>query len=114
MPQEPLRNITLSNIHLQFGGGGAKELVNKNYREQGDNYPEPKFAGQTPAYCLYARHVDGLHVNDITASCIRTDYRPVVVLDDVKDAMIRGITAPVADGVDKIVTFNSSDIRIIE
>lgn len=114
MPQEPLRNITLSNIHLQFGGGGAKELVNKDYREQGDNYPEPKFAGQTPAYCLYARHVDGLHVNDITASCIRTDYRPVVVLDDVKDAMIRGITAPVADGVDKIVTFNSSDIRIIE
>ena len=60
MPGEPLRNISLSNIRLQYRGGGKAELAKKEYREQGRNYPEPKFAKETPAFGLYARHVDGI------------------------------------------------------
>ena len=39
MPGEPLRNISLSNIRLQYRGGGKAELAKKEYREQGTNYP---------------------------------------------------------------------------
>ncbi len=105
MPGEPVRNVWLSNIRLQFRGGGTKDLVNKDYREQSTHYPEPKFAGWTPAYGLYARHVDGLHVDNVTFSYTRPEYRPAVVLDDVANATLRNIEAPTADGVDKIVTF---------
>lgn len=106
MKDEPIRNVWLSNIRLQFKGGGAKELVNKDYREQGTNYPEPKFAGQTPAYGLYARHVEGLHVNDVTFRYERPDYRPAIVLDDVKGATLNNIDAPTEEGVEQVVVKN--------
>jgi len=112
MSDEPVRNVWLSNIRLQFKGGGAKELVDKDYREQGTNYPEPKFAGWTPAYGLYARHVEGLHVNDVTFSYERPDYRPAVVLDDVCGATIRALDAPTEAGVEKIVQFRSTNIVV--
>ena len=112
MPDEPVRNVWLNNIRLQFRGGGAKELVNKDYREQDTNYPEPKFAGQTPAYGLYARHVVGFYANNLTFSYDRPEYRPAVVLDDVRDSKIDDIDAPTEPGVEKIVMFNCENVDI--
>ena len=103
LPEEPIRNVWLSNIRLQFRGGCPREQVSTEYREQGTNYPEPKFAGWTPAYGLYARHVDGLYVNDVTFRYDRPDYRPAVVLDDVKNASLREIDAQTEEGIGKIV-----------
>ncbi|MDE7097238.1 MAG: exo-poly-alpha-D-galacturonosidase, partial [Muribaculaceae bacterium] len=112
MPDEPIRNVWLNNIRLQFRGGGKKDLVNKDYREQGTNYPEPKFAGETPAYGLYARHVIGLEANNLTFSYTYPDFRPAVVLDDVKDCRLSDINAPVEDEIDKVVLFNCENINI--
>ena len=103
MPGEPLRNISLSNIQLQFRGGCKAELAKKDYREQGKNYPEPKFAKETPAYGLFARHVEGLEVNNVTFRTIKPDYRPAVMLVDVKDADITDLKADLQKGVKKIV-----------
>ena len=103
LPGHPIRNVWLSNIRLCFKGGGARDLADKNYREQGTNYPEPKFAGWTPAYGLYARHVEGLHVSDVTFRYERPDYRPAVVLDDVKDVTINALDAPTEEGVEQVV-----------
>lgn len=114
LPQEPIRNVWLNNIRLNFKGGGAKKLVSKQYREQGTNYPEPKFAGQTPAYGLYARHVEGLRANDLTFSYERPEYRPAVVLDDVKDSSLRDINAPTEAGVEKIVMFSCDNVKTFD
>lgn len=114
MKGAPIRNVWLSNIRLYFKGGGTRDLVNKDYREQGTNYPEPKFAGWTPAYGLYARHVDGLYVNDVTFRYERPDYRPPVVLDDVRNASIRLLDASTEQGVDKVVSFRSENISLGE
>lgn len=103
MPGVPVKNVWLSNIRLYFKGGGTKDLADKNYREQGTNYPEPKFAGWTPAYGLYARHVDGLYVNDVTFRYERPDYRPAVLLDDVKNDVIRHLDAPTEEGVEQVI-----------
>jgi len=105
MKDEPVRNVWLSNIRLYFKGGGTRDLVNKDYREQGTNYPEPKFAGWTPAYGLYARHVEGLHVSDVTFRYERPEYRPAVVLDDVRDVTLKDIDAPTEAGVEQVVRF---------
>lgn len=114
LPDEPVRNVWLSNIRLHFKGGGARELVNKEYREQADNYPEPKFAGWTPAYGLYARHVAGLNAHNLTFTYSRPDYRPAIVLDDVRDSSISNIDATVQPGVEKIVTFRCDDVKIAD
>jgi hypothetical protein len=103
MKGEPIRNVWLSNIRLYFKGGGTKDLASKEYREQGTHYPEPKFAGWTPAYGLYARHVDGLHVSDVTFRYERPDYRPAIVLDDVQNATLHQIDAPTEPGVEQVL-----------
>jgi hypothetical protein len=110
LPEEPIRNVWLSNIRLQFKGGGARELADREYREQGTNYPEPRFAGPTPAYGLYARHVDGLHVNDVTFRYERPEYRPAVVLDDVQHATLRAVDAPTEPGIQQVVALRCGQI----
>ena len=105
MKDEPIRNVWLSNIRLTFRGGGTKNLVKRDYREQGTNYPEPRWAGPTPAYGLYARHVEGLHVNDVTFRYERPEYRPAIILDDVRDVTLNQIDAPTEPGVEQIIRF---------
>lgn len=103
MPDEPLRNITLSNIQLQFRGGGRAELAKREYREQGKNYPEPRFAKETPAYGLFARHVDGLEVNNVTFRTMKPEYRPAAMLVDVKNESITNLKADLQKGAKLIV-----------
>lgn len=83
MEGEPVRNVCLSDIRIQYRGGGKK--VDKPYREQGTNYPEPRWAGPTPAYGLYARHVDGLTLRNVQFELMRPDERPEVITDDVQN-----------------------------
>ena len=77
----PVRNVSLSNIRIQYRGGGKK--VTKPYREQGTNYPEPRWAGPTPAYGLFARHADGIRLHNVEFELMRPDERPDIILEDV-------------------------------
>jgi polygalacturonase len=95
IPGAPIRNISLSNIYIQYRGGGQAALSKKAYREQGTNYPEPRWAGPTPAYGLFARHVDGLRLRDLTFETQKPDYRDAVILDDVQGEDISGLKAPI-------------------
>ncbi len=84
MAGTPIKNVSLSNIRIQYRGGGQK--VDKPYREQGTNYPEPRWAGPTPAYGLFARHVDGLRLRNVKFELMRPDERPDILLEDVVNA----------------------------
>ncbi|MBQ2334139.1 MAG: right-handed parallel beta-helix repeat-containing protein [Prevotella sp.] len=84
MPDYPLHNISLSNIYIQYRGGGQPYPSDKTYREQGTNYPEPRWAGPTPAWGLYARHVDGLNLSHIRMETIIPDARPAILMEDVQ------------------------------
>ena len=79
----PIKNVSLSNIRIQYRGGGQK--VDKPYREQGTNYPEPRWAGPTPAYGLFARHVDGLRLRNVKFELMRPDERTDIILEDVSN-----------------------------
>jgi polygalacturonase len=103
MPGNPLKNIYLSNICIQYRGGGTKDLANRHYREQGINYPEPKFAGATPAYGLYARHVDSLNIDNVTFTTLKPDYRPAFMLDDVNNVKFTNIDATLQKGTKLIM-----------
>ena len=77
----PIKNVSLSDIRIQYRGGG--KVVDKPYREQSTHYPEPRWAGPTPAYGLYARHVDGLRLHNVRFELLRPDERPEMLFDDV-------------------------------
>lgn len=85
MEGTPVRNVSLSNIRIQYRGGGQK--VSTPYREQGTNYPEPRWAGPTPAYGLFARHVDGLRLHNVKFELMRPDERPEMIFDDVTNLL---------------------------
>lgn len=102
MPGHPLRNIALSNIRIKYRGGGTADLAKREYREQSTHYPEPRFSGPTPAYGLYARQVDGLDINHVTFSTEKPDYRPAVILEDVRNESIIDLKAPEVKGVKKM------------
>jgi len=103
MQGAPLRNISLSNIYIQYRGGGSAELSKRDYREQGKNYPEPRWAGPTPSYGMYARHVDGLVARNVTFETMRPDYRHAIILDDVRNHDISDVKATVEKGAKLIV-----------
>lgn len=97
------KNISLSKIRLQYRGGGSAELAKRQYREQGTNYPEPKFAKETPAFGLFARHVNNLEVDNVSFTTIKPDYRPAIMLEDVKNERFTQIKADVQKGSKLIV-----------
>ena len=60
-----------------------------NVPELANVYPEPSNWGILPAYGLYARHVDGLELENIKLGYIVEDERPAVVFDDVHDGLLK-------------------------
>lgn len=81
MEGTPIRNVSLSDIFIQYRGGGKQTTA--PYREQGTNYPEPRWAGPSPAYGLFARHVDGLRLRNVHFELQRPDERPDILMEDV-------------------------------
>ena len=94
MPGTPLENISLKNITVQYAGGGRAEHASREYREQGTNYPEPKFAGFTPSYGVFARHVRGLKLTNINFSVERPDERPMLRFEDTEGVEIKNVNGP--------------------
>ena len=93
MEGHPIENVRLSNILLRFRGGGKK--VDENYPELGEKYPEvAKFLGTCPAYGLFARHVRGLQLSDVTFILQQPDERPCIITNDVEDLRMRNVRTP--------------------
>ncbi len=71
----------------------TKEWVPDPYNvpELADEYPEPCNYGILPAYGLYARHVEGLRLKNVTLTAEAPDGRDAVVLDDVRDVRMTGM-----------------------
>ena len=89
-----VEGITLSNIHLTFSGGGTQEEAGRrDVPEMEDHYPEYHMFGTLPAYGMYARHVKGLTLHNVTFDLAAPDLRPAVVCDDVADLELSSFRA---------------------
>ncbi|MEY3895195.1 MAG: hypothetical protein RLZZ214_714, partial [Verrucomicrobiota bacterium] len=92
LPGHPVRDVTLRNIAITYGGIGDKaqpdHLLLKDLEivpECAQNYPESKMFGVLPAWGLYCRHAEGLTFENVTLKVTGTDYRAAVVFDDVRN-----------------------------
>ena len=83
VPGYPMENIQLSNIFIEFNGGGTKEQAERVFPELDKGYPEPKHLGPTPSYGLFTRHIKDLKLSNITFKLKNRDDRPAVVCSDV-------------------------------
>jgi len=74
-----------------------------NVPELPEVYPEPSNWGILPAYGLYARHVENLHLRNIAMHYIVEDTRYPIVLDDVVHGELTGIDVSSAEHVEAVV-----------
>jgi polygalacturonase len=112
MKDYPLCNIRLSNIQINYRGGGTKEESLKEFPELGTIYPEPRKLGRCTAYSLYARHVEGLHLDHITFKAMTPDYRPSIIMDDVDGVDIDHVSVPVGKDLQANRFVNVRNIEI--
>lgn len=75
-----------------------------NIPELPEVYPEPSNWGILPAYGLYARHVENLHINHLKLEYLTEDSRYPIVLDDIERGLLQNIQASHCDNIETIVT----------
>jgi len=109
-----INDIELKNIKLYFNSNGTVEQANRNIPEMEKGYPEPGSFGTLPAYGIYARHMNGLKLEDIDLNLINTDQRPAIMMDDVNSADIRFTKAPVNTNSSSLVQKSSTGITLFQ
>jgi hypothetical protein len=92
IPGCPVENVSLENIIITCPGGGTAEQARMRVPEQEKAYPENRMFGYTlPAAGIYARHVNGLSVQNLQVRLAAPDNRPVLLCDDVSGIVLQGL-----------------------
>jgi polygalacturonase len=96
-PGHPIEDVTLSNIFIDFAGGGTKEQAACEVPAyERDRYPEPGLLGTMPSWGMFARHVKNLTLNRVELRAANADLRPVIHLDDLTDVTFDAVKFPTA------------------
>ena len=83
IPDYKITNLTLENIHIRLLGTGTEEDAKSVVPEAIDQYPEVKtFGPKIPAYGVWARHVKGLTLRNVTFELKNPDQRPMILCED--------------------------------
>lgn len=72
--------------------GTLEEAKREDIPELDYRYPEYYIFGTLPAYGLYARHVNGLVIDNVKFEVEKSDLRCVIVCDDVEDLEMSDVT----------------------
>jgi hypothetical protein len=99
LPGHHIENVTLENIELVYPGGGDPFYARvgltpaeiEGIPEMPQSYPEFSQFKELPAWGFYIRHADGIKFKNVTLRAEKQDYRPAIVLDDVKNSSFSGM-----------------------
>jgi hypothetical protein len=119
LPGHPVRDVTLRNIAITYGGIGDTPkpdhllLANlKDVPECAQNYPESKMFGVLPAWGLYCRHAERLVFENVTLRVTGKDYRAAAVFDDVSKLMLDRFKV-LSAGKEPVIVLNDVERAII-
>ncbi|OQP64440.1 glycoside hydrolase [Niastella vici] len=104
VPGHYVTDLTLENIELNLAGGGTVEHARQQVPEAVDKYPEVKtFGPLVPAYGIWARHVKGIKLLNITLHLDSNDRRPAFICEDGKDIQLSGWKIPETSGAPSVI-----------
>lgn len=106
-----LENISFNNVHITFPGGGtAEQAAIRDVPKVAGEYYE---IGVPPAYGMYARNVRGLSLHNIRFAMASPDLRPALILDNVEDATVNGLSAQGQKSAESLLRFiNTRDVLV--
>ncbi len=99
IPGHYIEDLKLSDLYLQYRGGGTNQMAANEPPEQENAYPEPGRFFPMPASGFYIRHAKNLDMSNIEISTTESDSRPAFFLRDVRGADFFRIKSPAAPGV---------------
>jgi hypothetical protein len=106
IPGYVVENVTFSDIHVTFPGGGTREDAAIEVPEDEKMYPEQFFFGALPTYGAYLRHVKGITFHNVRFELAEPDVRPAIYAEDVEDLELSAFRAegnPEADAVVRLL-----------
>ncbi len=94
-PGHPVEDVTLSDIFIDFVGGGTKEqAIQEVPAYESGRYPEPEKLGTMPSWGMFARHAKNLTLTNVELRVTKPDQRPMIQLDDVADVAFDAVKFP--------------------
>ncbi|MDR3378042.1 MAG: glycosyl hydrolase family 28-related protein [Verrucomicrobiae bacterium] len=99
LPEQPIENVRLENIHLNSDGGGTAKDAARAPKELGTGYPEPGKLGTLPAYGIFARHVKNLELANISCGFRTNELRSAASFADIQGLEIDNFKPQTAPGV---------------
>jgi hypothetical protein len=114
VPGHYITDLTLENIEIELSGTGIADNARHSVPEAIDQYPEVKtFGPLIPAYGVWARHVKGLKLKNLTFRLKNNDLRPAIICEDGSDIEISNCNIPVTNGAQSIVRLENVNGAII-
>ncbi|MCW3081133.1 glycoside hydrolase family 28 protein [Segetibacter sp.] len=116
LPGYPVQGVTLENINITYGGRASKDIAYipldsvTSVPENPAAYPEFSMFGELPAWGFYVRHAEGIKMKNVRLSFVENDFRPAMVLDDVKAMDITDVHIPSGKDLPIILLNNTSGI----
>jgi hypothetical protein len=118
-PGHPVRDVTLKDISIVYGGIGRAAPTNHHHwdnldavPERADSYPESTMFGILPAWGLYVRHAEGIRLENVTLRTEAADYRPALVADDVRNLNLDGLNVKSA-GTEPVIVLRDVQSAVL-
>jgi polygalacturonase len=109
LPGHEIEDVSLSDILIDFRGGGTAESASRAVPEMARDYPEPGSFGVLPAWGLFARHVRGLVLHDVDLRTLQPDGRPAAHFEDAGNVSLRRVRLPATPPAPAIVLKDVTD-----
>jgi polygalacturonase len=98
VPGSTIDDVSLSNIFIDYVGGGTAEDAKRVVPSDQTAYPEPSRLGNLSAWGLFVRHARNLSLDHVELRVAKDDLRPVVRLEDVTGMDIDHAVLPHSPG----------------
>ncbi len=114
VPGHTINNLILENIQINLVGGGTAGDSRHEVPEAIDKYPEVStFGPLIPAYGLWARHVTGLKLKNVSFTLENADLRPAFIIEDGKNIEISGGKIGTATGAETAIRLENVQGAIV-
>lgn len=103
IPGHKVEDVTIENTVITYPGRASKAMGYvrlwqlDSVPEQIKKYPEFSMFGELPAWGFYIRHAKNISFKNVVLMVEDSDFRPALVLDDVKDFKATQLSIPKAD-----------------
>ena len=118
IPDYKIEDVLIENVEIVYPGGGNPLYAYRGTTpedldgidEMISYYPEFSQWKELPAWGFYMRHANGVTLRNFVFRAEKSDYRPAIVCDDVKDLKLDNVSydEPDSDKKNQVVLYKSS------